>query len=69
MRIAMGLATSAAVLIGARALGVLGPWAMGTGALLVLLAAIVATTVMDRQDLKVGMKSTTAPPRQLRRAA
>ena len=51
MRIAVGLAASALVLIAAGAIGLLGTWAPGAGAVLLLLASGVAATVMESRDL------------------
>jgi len=70
MRIAIGFGTSALVLIGASSLGLVGPWALGAGAVLLLLAAVAATTAMEARDLtsRVG---TQEPARStvFRRAA
>ena len=70
MRIATGFATSALVLMVASAIGLVGPWGLGAGAVLLLLAAVVAATVMENRDLNIrseGMRP--AGQSALRRAA
>jgi hypothetical protein len=70
MRIATGFAVSASVLIGASAVGILGPWALGAGAVSVLLAAVVATTAMESRDRDLRHDDTAMAQRSvLRRAA
>jgi hypothetical protein len=70
MRIATGFAASAVVLLGAGAIGVLGPWALGAGAVLVLLTAVVATTAMERRDRHLKHDDMAMAQRSmLRRAA
>ena len=51
MRIAIGLAASALVLMAAGAIGLVGTWGLGAGAVLLLLASGVAATVMESRDL------------------
>ena len=70
MRIATGFGASALVLIAASAIGLLGPWGLGAGAVLVLLAAVVAATAMESRDLNIRPEDKTpAQPNVLRRAA
>jgi hypothetical protein len=70
MRIAVGLGTSALVLISASAMGFLGPWGLSIGAVLALLGAVVATTAMESRELSARRAdSRTSPPSVLRRAA
>ena len=69
MRFATGFGASAVVLIGAGAIGLLGPWALGVGAVLVLLAAVVAVTAMERRDLEARLGDGPLPSPALRRAA
>jgi hypothetical protein len=70
MRIAAGFGASALVLISGSALGVLGPLGLGVGAVLMLLAAVVATTAMESRDLSERLADKrTPPPDVLRRAA
>ena len=69
MRFATGFGASAVVLIGAGAIGLLGPWALGVGAVLVLLAAVVAVTAMERRDLEATLSDGPSPSHALRRAA
>lgn len=70
MRIALGFGLSAFVLIAAGATGLLGAWALGAGAVLVPLAAVVATTAMESRDLNNRHEGKTpAHPNVLRRAA
>jgi uncharacterized membrane protein len=61
MRVAKGFWGSALVLIGASAVGVLGLWALGAGAALLLLAAVVGTTAMESRDLNVRRSAETGP--------
>ena len=61
MRIAAGLGASAVVLIVAGAIGLLAPWALGTGAVLSLLAAVVATTALESRDLIVPLDKPMPP--------
>ena len=70
MRIATGFAASASVLIAARALGLVGPWGLAAGAVLLLLAAVVAVTVMESRDLNTqAEEERRAGQGVLRRAA
>jgi hypothetical protein len=69
VRFATGFGASALVLISAGAIGLLGPWALGIGAALVLLAAVVASTTMESRDLERMPGETSSTPSELRRAA
>ena len=70
MRIATGFGASALVLMAASAIGLVGPWGLAAGAVLLLLAAVVAATVMESRDL-ISRGEDTRPAGQsvLRRAA
>jgi hypothetical protein len=41
------LGATALVVLGGSVIGLLGPWALGVGALLMLLAAVVAATALE----------------------
>ena len=70
MRIAAGLGASALVLISGSVIGLLGPWGLGIGAVLLLLAAAVAATAMESRELSARLEDArTPPPNVLRRAA
>ena len=70
MRIAGGLVASAVVLIVAGATGLVGSWALGTGAVLVLLTAVIATTAMESRDAGLRLDDRAAARSSaLRRAA
>jgi len=70
MRIATGFGASALVLMAASAIGLVGPWGLGAGAVLLLLAAVVAATVMEGRDLRIRPEDKIPAQRAvLRRAA
>ena len=70
MRIATGFGTSALVLMVASAIGLVGPWGLGAGAVLLLLAAVVAATVMENRDLNIRSEGIRPSGQSvLRRAA
>jgi hypothetical protein len=70
MRIATGLGATALVVLGGSVIGLLGPWALGVGALLMLLAAVVAATALESRELSARLADArTPPPSVLRRAA
>jgi hypothetical protein len=70
MRIATGLGATALVVLGGSVIGLLGPWALGVGALLMLLAAVVAATALEIRELSARLADArTPPPSVLRRAA
>jgi len=52
-------------------IGLLGPWGLGIGAVLLLLAAAVAATAMESRELSARLENarTPPPPSVLRRAA